>query len=65
MLAAAGPFTTSDSLEMEPLRDLLRVVEVEKPDVLLLVCLCVHICVCVNYVARKIHFSFCAAGTIC
>lgn len=37
LVAAVGPFTTSDSLEMEPLHDLLRIVENEKPDVLLLV----------------------------
>ena len=37
MVAAAGPFTTSDSLEMGPLRDLLEVVEREKPDALVLV----------------------------
>ena len=37
MVAAAGPFTTSASLEMGPLRDLLDVAEREKPDVLVLV----------------------------
>jgi len=37
MIAATGPFTTSDSLDMDPLRDLLSVVTREKPDVLLLV----------------------------
>ena len=37
MVAAAGPFTTSDSLEMGPLKDLLKVVAGEKPDALVLV----------------------------
>ena len=36
-MAAAGPFTTSDNLDMEPLRDLLSVVERSRPDVLILV----------------------------
>lgn len=37
MIAATGPFTTSDNLDMDPLKDLLRVVEREEPNVLLLV----------------------------
>ena len=37
MVAVAGPFTTSDSLEMDPLKDLLNVVAGEKPDALVLV----------------------------
>lgn len=37
MLAAAGPFSTTDSLDMKPLHDLLRVVGEEQPSVLLLV----------------------------
>ena len=37
MVAAAGPFTTSASLEMGPLKGLLKVAEREKPDVLVLV----------------------------
>ena len=57
MIAAAGPFTTSDDLEMEPLHDLLKIVKTERPNVLLLVgqcmtkligcCVCVCVCVCV------------------
>ena len=37
MIAATGPFTTSDSLEMEALKDLIEVVKLEKPDILFLV----------------------------
>ena len=37
MVIAAGPFTTSDSLDMDPLSDLLRVVDTETPDILVLV----------------------------
>jgi len=53
MVVAAGPFATSDSIEMEPLHDLLGIVRSEEPDVLVLVsswlvlCHCVSICVCV------------------
>ncbi|XP_065915346.1 DNA polymerase alpha subunit B-like [Dysidea avara] len=36
MVVAAGPFTTSDSLDMDPLSDLLRVVSTETPDILVL-----------------------------
>lgn len=36
VMVAAGPFTTSDSLEYEPLEDLLRVVVARKPDVCVL-----------------------------
>lgn len=34
--AVAGPFTTSDNLEYEPLMDLLNVVKNDKPDVVIL-----------------------------
>ena len=37
MMVAAGPFSTSDSLGMAPLHDLLAQVSVEHPSVLLLV----------------------------
>ena len=37
MVIVAGPFTTSDSLDMNPLSDLLRVVDAETPDILVLV----------------------------
>jgi len=37
IVIAAGPFTTSDSLDMDPLNDLLRIVDTEKPDILVLV----------------------------
>ena len=37
MIAATGPFTTSDNLEMGALRDLMEVVKQEKPDLLVLV----------------------------
>ena len=37
MVAATGPFTTSDNLEMDALRDLVDVVKQEKPDLLVLV----------------------------
>ena len=37
MIAATGPFTTSDNLEMGALRDLMEVVKREKPDLLILV----------------------------
>ncbi|KAL5466791.1 hypothetical protein EMCRGX_G030940 [Ephydatia muelleri] len=36
MVMAAGPFTTSDNLEMEPLQQLMRIVVTERPDVLIL-----------------------------
>ncbi len=36
-MVAAGPFTTSDNLDMEPLHDLLGVVRRERPSVLVLV----------------------------
>ena len=37
MIAATGPFTTSDNLEMGALRDLMEVIKQEKPDLLVLV----------------------------
>lgn len=37
MIAATGPFTTSDNLEMGALGDLMEVVKQEKPDLLVLV----------------------------
>jgi DNA polymerase alpha subunit B len=37
LIAAAGPFTAYDNLNFEPLNDLLKVAEKEKPDVLLLI----------------------------
>ncbi|XP_068731616.1 DNA polymerase alpha subunit B-like [Montipora capricornis] len=36
MMVAAGPFTTSDSLLYEPLADLMKTVENDKPDLLIL-----------------------------
>ncbi|XP_058947693.2 DNA polymerase alpha subunit B [Pocillopora verrucosa] len=36
MLVAAGPFTTSDSLLYEPLADLIKTVQNDKPDLLIL-----------------------------
>lgn len=33
---ASGPFTTTDTLEYEPLLDLMRVIAVRKPDVVVL-----------------------------
>ena len=37
MMVAAGPFTTSDSLCYEPLADLMKTVQNDKPDLLILV----------------------------
>ena len=37
MMVAAGPFTTSDSLLYEPLADLMKTVENDRPDLLILV----------------------------
>ena len=37
MIAATGPFTTSDNLEMGALRDLMEIVKQDRPDVLILV----------------------------
>ena len=37
LLAAAGPFSTSDSLEMTPLDDVITRVKEEQPSILLLV----------------------------
>lgn len=37
MLISSGPYTTSDSLDMTPLHDLLAIVSQESPNVLLLV----------------------------
>ena len=36
-MVAAGPFSTSDSLDMTPLDDLIAIVKREGPDILLLV----------------------------
>ena len=36
IMAASGPFTTSDNLEYEPLVDLVNIINKEKPDVVLL-----------------------------
>lgn len=36
MIMAAGPYTTSDNLEMDPLQQLIRIVVKERPDVLIL-----------------------------
>ena len=38
ILTAAGPFTTSDSLQFDALNDLIKIVQKEKPDVCILVC---------------------------
>ena len=38
-ISAAGPFTLMDSLDLSPLLDLLRVVETQKPKLLILVSL--------------------------
>ena len=37
IIAAVGPFTTADNLEFRPLDDLVRVVETQKPDLVVLV----------------------------
>lgn len=37
MMVAAGPFTTSDSPCYEPLADLMKTVQNDKPDLLILV----------------------------
>ena len=37
MMVAAGPFTTSDSLLYEPLADLMKTLENDRPDLLILV----------------------------
>lgn len=37
MMVAAGPFTTSDSLCYEPLADLMKTVQNDKPNLLILV----------------------------
>ena len=37
MMVAAGPFTTNDKLDYEPLNDLLTTVRKERPKVLVLV----------------------------
>ena len=46
LLAAAGPFSTSDSLEMTPLDDVITRVKEEQPSILLLVSgsLCLSLC---------------------
>ena len=44
MVAATGPFTTSDNLDMGALRDLMDIVKLEKPDLLVLVRKIVNIC---------------------
>jgi len=36
IMTACGPYTTSDSLEFEPLLDLMNIVNTEKPDVVIL-----------------------------
>ena len=61
MVAAAGPFTTSDSLDMEPLYNLLEVVKREKPNVLLLVCLSV----CLNVGHDELYHNYFAVWTLC
>ena len=47
-MTAVGPFTTTDSLDLQPLRDLLELVQRDRPHVLILVgvlalCLCVYV----------------------
>ena len=36
MLVAAGPYTTTDNLDYQPLEDLMRVIAATKPDVAVL-----------------------------
>ena len=50
MIVAAGPYTTSENLEMEPLQELVQVIMSERPDVLVLVCLGGCRCECVMHV---------------
>lgn len=38
MIMASGPFTTLDSLEYSPLKELLEVVKQDRPSILILVC---------------------------
>ena len=66
MVVAAGPFATSDSIEMDPLHDLLGIVRSEEPDVLVLVspwlvsCLCVcMLCTPLVYTSAHIHTHAC------
>jgi DNA polymerase alpha subunit B len=37
LIIAAGPFTPNDSLQYEPLKDLLKIITKDKPDVCILV----------------------------
>ena len=39
MLMASGPFSTLDSLEYSPLRELLEAVKQDRPSILVLVCI--------------------------
>ncbi len=52
MMVAAGPFTTSDNLDMTPLHDLLKKVSMERPTVLLLVG------VTTDYVCYNCYYSY-------
>ena len=56
LLAAAGPFSTSDSLEMTPLDDVITRVKEEQPSILLLVSgsLSLSLSLC--------HFWFCVSS---
>ena len=68
MVMAAGPFTTSDNLEMEPLQQLMRIVVTERPDVLILVCVCVCVCVvcvCVQCVCAYVFVYVCTGVYVC
>ena len=62
MMVAAGPFTTSDNFSYEPLKDLMRAVQKDKPDLLIMVSLILY-CIILNvldffksFEPRKDHF---------
>lgn len=38
-----GPYTTSDSISYEPLRDLVQYLQTQPPDVCIMVCIYIHI----------------------
>ena len=38
VFVAVGPFSTSDNLEYEPLKDLIKYLQRDRPDVCILVC---------------------------
>ena len=42
LIMASGPFSTLDSLEYSPLKELLEVVKLDRPSILLLVCTLIY-----------------------